>query len=140
MEKVYIVTSGSYSDYKIEAVFTDKELAGEYQRRGGEDYDVEEYEINQPIPDVGFTVYMGQDGNVDNTIRELGKKHGFSCFINSWRTGKTLLVFTVKTEDEQRAVKVVNEKRAIILAHNAWGDDEKVKQLLGFINPLTRVI
>jgi len=31
MTEIYIVTSGSYSDYQIEGVFTDENVAGKFQ-------------------------------------------------------------------------------------------------------------
>lgn len=46
MEKVYIVTSGEYSDYTIEAVFATREKAEEYVEAHGADYRVEEYQVD----------------------------------------------------------------------------------------------
>ena len=43
--KVYIVTAGSYSDYHIEAVFTDPEKANKYKNLDS-DREVEEYEAD----------------------------------------------------------------------------------------------
>ena len=44
--KVYIVTSGEYSDYAIEAVFSTIEKAKEYVDAHGSDYRVEEYPVD----------------------------------------------------------------------------------------------
>lgn len=49
--KVYIVTSGEYSDYQIEKVFLDKAKAEEYSKKAttdhyGESYDVEEFDTD----------------------------------------------------------------------------------------------
>lgn len=48
--KVFIVTSGSYSDYHIEAVFSTKEKAEEYINNQCDDdvNDIEEYEMDEP--------------------------------------------------------------------------------------------
>lgn len=46
MEKVYIVTSGEYSDYTIEAVFSTREKAEEYVDACGSDYRIEEYPVD----------------------------------------------------------------------------------------------
>lgn len=46
MEKVYIVTSGDYSDYHIDAVFSTIEKAKEYVDAHGSDYRVEEYPVD----------------------------------------------------------------------------------------------
>lgn len=48
--KAYIVTSGSYSDYNIEAVFSTEEKAKEFiNNRGDDDFnEIEEYEMDKP--------------------------------------------------------------------------------------------
>lgn len=47
MSKIYIVTDWEYSDYSVNAVFTDEKLAREYVfYKGG---DVEEWEANEPL-------------------------------------------------------------------------------------------
>lgn len=43
--KVYIVTSGSYSDYMIEKVFSNKAAAEEYKKWHNLINDIEEYEV-----------------------------------------------------------------------------------------------
>ena len=55
MDKVYIVTSGEYSDYHIDAVFSCSEHAEEYKERGGGDC-VEEFPLDEPIPEALFYV------------------------------------------------------------------------------------
>ena len=42
--KIYVVTAGSYSDYRIEKVFTDKAKAEEYAEWLYESNPVKEYE------------------------------------------------------------------------------------------------
>ena len=54
MSKVYIVTSGEYSDYGIDMVFSTEEKAKEWvdvitSMYGGY-YDIEPYELDAPIP------------------------------------------------------------------------------------------
>ena len=45
-DKVYIVTSGDYSDYTIEAVFSTIEKAKEYVDAHGSDYCIEKYPVD----------------------------------------------------------------------------------------------
>jgi len=54
MKKVYAVSSGSYSDYRVNAIFSTKELAEEFMRYiPDNDYnDIEEYEIDPSVPDI----------------------------------------------------------------------------------------
>jgi len=63
-------------------------------------------------------------------------KEGFNDYHKSaYRkdaTGKEEIVatFKIKTDSIKRAVKIVNEKRAQILAANAWGNEELTKKIL----------
>ena len=47
--KVYIVTSGDYDDYQIDEVFSTKGKAEEYIEYFGDDYRIEEYNMDNPI-------------------------------------------------------------------------------------------
>lgn len=47
--KIYIVTSGCYSDYGIDKVFTDKQKAEEYAEWLEDSNDVEEYETDDNV-------------------------------------------------------------------------------------------
>lgn len=55
MSKVYIVTSGEYSDYGIDRVFSTEEKAKEWVKvitsMYGGNYDIEQYELDAPIPE-----------------------------------------------------------------------------------------
>ena len=62
IKKVYVVTSGEYSDYSIEAVFVDKEVAELYKQLNFVDTDncrVEEYPVVESMdPDPGMNAYL----------------------------------------------------------------------------------
>lgn len=49
MEKVYIVTSGEYSEYTIEAVFSTRKKAEEYVDTHGSEYKIEGFAIDEPV-------------------------------------------------------------------------------------------
>ena len=55
MSKVYIVTSGEYSDYGIDRVFSTEEKAKEWvdiiTSMYGGNYNIEQYELDAPIPE-----------------------------------------------------------------------------------------
>lgn len=55
MSKVYIVTSGEYSDYGIDRVFSNEEKAKEWvdviTSMYGGNYNIEQYELDAPIPE-----------------------------------------------------------------------------------------
>lgn len=68
MDKVFIVTSGRYSDYQIEAVFSTREMAEAYINAKGTDYDwmvnecdvdAESTECHEAIYDVSVDITKG---------------------------------------------------------------------------------
>ena len=69
MGKVFIVTSGEYSDYSIDRVFSTEEKAKEWvdviTSMYGGNYNIEQYELDAPIPErkeyMFFEVYIEND-------------------------------------------------------------------------------
>jgi hypothetical protein len=57
--KVFVVTSGSYSDYSIQEIFSTKELADAYLKEcdPSDGYDIEEWEMDAAAGHVKRTVY-----------------------------------------------------------------------------------
>lgn len=49
MKKVYIVTSGDYSDYTIEAVFSTEEKANEFIQQHGSDFRLEVHDVDEEV-------------------------------------------------------------------------------------------
>jgi hypothetical protein len=125
---VYIVTSGSYSDYRIRGVFSSEKKAQRYNREilG----DIEQWDIN--IPNAQYEavrVAMTSDGSIiTHAISGLYAYPvpRFLCTVHG-----PALIWEVYTSDRERAIKIVNEKRAQILAANAWGDQKYLDQLAG---------
>ena len=131
MKKVYIVTAGNYSDYHIVAVFSTRKKAEEFLKRYEEVYPyidvrIEEHPIDVPVEKrFGYRVMMKKNGDVVSIEKAYETQFGFRGF--HFLSGD--LIWAVNTDDEKKAIKVVNEKRAIILAHDAWGDEERVRQI-----------
>ena len=69
MSKVFIVTSGEYSDYGIDRVFSTEEKAKEWvdiiTSMYGGNYNIEQYELDAPIPErkeyLFFEAYIEND-------------------------------------------------------------------------------
>ncbi len=49
MAKIYIITSGEYSDYCIQAVFSTKKKAQEYRQQHGTDFSIEIFDIDEEV-------------------------------------------------------------------------------------------
>jgi len=127
MDKVWIVTSGEYSDYHINAVFSTEYKATKYCEKWGGNIEIRN--LDEPIPDVLWGIRMGIDGEVISSWKEPCRDattEGFEFFA----LNNIAIVWNLKTEDKQRAIKVTNEKRIQILALGIWGDDEKVREMV----------
>jgi len=129
MNEVYVVTSGSYSDYRICAVFTDKNLAQKYidsfKTRVYSDFnEIETYSLNPFNFELqnGYRPYfvrMDRDGNSteckisdsDYGFVEV-KQHGFDVKGNMY--------IHVFAKDTEHALKITNEKRVQLIANNEW--------------------
>lgn len=143
MSKVYLVTRGSYSDYSVSAVFSTQKAAQEYMKAVGGKYAdwnaIEEYEMDPPavrrLKD-GYRVWsvtMRHDGTVEQ------------CYVNDtepyvvesapsyriWERTKVpayrgqsgvvdALQASVWAKTLKQAVKVVNERRAAMIASGEW--------------------
>lgn len=130
MAKIYVVTSGEYSDYKIEVIYSTREMAEEYAnkhnklKKYGSADEVTEFELDTPIEKHEFIyIIMDKQGNTYSIEREFNRKEGFGS------ANETVFSWTVQTTDEKRAIKVVNEKRIQILAAGIWGDYKAIEAL-----------
>jgi hypothetical protein len=142
--KVYIITSGSYSDYGISAVFTDKAMADDYvaianSRPGYTDNcAIEEWDSDMLHPYIERTrqgykkyhVIMTRDGisKIDR-IDSVGDKPDTRWQLGWERRFCTpALKVTCDTKSEEQAIKIANEIRAQLIALNIWLSDEQIPE------------
>jgi len=121
--KIYIVTSGCYSDREVVAAYTTPELAESAKKICDEDGDIIEMELDQmPAHEPGtklYLLYMLRNGDVKQ------QPCAISAFSESeevvewtWETeeSKKGWTFKVWARDEAHAVKIAGEKRAMLIA------------------------
>ena len=75
---------------------------------------------------------MKRDGDSDYIMmleENDGNHEGFQHFYSTHRSDFTIMEWYAHARTEEHAVKIVNEKRAYIIANNCWGDDEKTNAL-----------
>jgi hypothetical protein len=130
--KIYIVTSGEYSDYHIEAVFSTKELAESYiedttseDNRFYDDPTIEIYEIDgySDMKKRGYKLYyvsMEKDGSVYSINETDWCPHQDELCINRFNR----LTAMVKAKSEKHAIKIVNERRAYLIANDLFKEGD----------------
>lgn len=120
-KKVFVVTSGSYSDYSIDAIFYDERCT-------------EVWELDSPglkVPGRAFSVEMEKDGYVvDARVEDsLGmfteSKDGIftiSTFFNFYGSKSPVLNNYCFAKDIEHAIKITNKLRIRLLIENKWGE------------------
>lgn len=127
--KIYIVTSGSYSDYSIEAVFTDKEKARDFCRFNNHDADpgyctLDEHGDIDWESDQCVSEYRVEVWETDEEIVTIPPgKHGYEVFIS--RNGETSVV------EKRSLAEVLGSSKTKVCCYSAdhglynFGDDPK---------------
>lgn len=122
--KIYAVSNGSYSDYRIEGIYSTKEKAEEAHRLYAADNDIEEYELDampeHPPGMLRYYVKMNAAGNAEAKTKDasLMPKWKWSPYGDGESVG-----FNVWASDETHAIKIANEIRAQLIARNQWTTD-----------------
>ena len=127
-KKVYVVTAGYYSDYRIEAIFDSKEKADEYYIHScdNETHEPEEWILNQKEANKGMKQYcMRSDYDTVNfkashiysekyEIEECSNL--FYARKSKYLKGKWIIDFWVKATNIEQAAKIAAERLAIVKA------------------------
>jgi hypothetical protein len=139
MKKIYAVSTGCYSDYRVVALFSTPELAQEFMAAVPDTYynDVEEFDLNPDAADLikrGYSlwsVYMLYNGDTERVERQDLSLYGVGNVGHRiWRRTQApayqglgvpdILTSTVWAKSAKAAVKIVNEHRAKIIASGEW--------------------
>ena len=146
MKEIYLVTQGSYSDYGVRGVFTDKDLATEYAAQISTKYDTARVdtrpimtELIAPIGYRGYSIKMDVDGNTDEVENdEVGRATDENSYADcdfvldcpdKWAgeigDGKYITTghynfFICTDKGAEGAIKIANERRIRMIAENKW--------------------
>lgn len=139
MTTIFAASSGSYSDYRVEALFSTKRKAAAHLAAfPHEDWNgIEEYELDPPTADLmargyqPWRVHMLRDGTVERVWRDDGRyasSYDESAVV--WKRTKApaykgrdvpdALVVCALAKNERAAVKIANERRAEMIASGKW--------------------
>lgn len=124
-KKIYIVTSGEYSDYGIDAVFTTKEKANDYVEQHGTYYNIEEYDLDEEVEKktqlwyIEFCVESGKLSEACPTSCNRNEKVDTCSIFDSfgYRKDESYIRFYIDADSMDRAVKIARERFAAVKAH-----------------------
>ena len=121
MSEAFIVTSGVYSDYKIERVFSTKEKALEYIDTKDDSYKLEEFDIDEPVVresrvyEVSFDLEKKQVHNVRIMWSQIYKD--LIIIKSRFPYIRETLCIYVESDSRERALKVASERYGAIIAN-----------------------
>lgn len=123
--KVWVVESGEYSDYGIDAIFSTRELAEAFvAAEGGEsvvEWDLDQWESNKGTWTFEFDLATGN-------IIEASGKAGLAPASDqaqeaTWGKGSPIRIW-VDTYDRERAIKIASER--FFKIKSFWDDAERM--------------
>ena len=127
--KVFIVTSGCYSDYAIDAVFTNEKTAGLYADKIDGEVEIWEISPSNLIDKLThnkiFCVRMNKEGKTDLVMEEDFDSHEIKNAIEKKTEifkavdGDCMITYMF-AKDEKHAVKIANERRVQLIVNNEW--------------------
>ena len=132
-KQIFAVTSGSYSDYRVNALFSTRAKAQAFidAVKDSDINSIEAYDLDPPVADlmgrgyVPWHVRMKRNGDVLSTSSEASVYRVESANrteVNLWgavNEAQTLVVVCwAKSSDA--AIKIANEKRAELIASGKW--------------------
>lgn len=120
MNKVYIVTSGEYSDYHIDAVFSTELRAKEYIQQHGSDHTIEALTVDEEIKKENklWEVDMTYDGFaiVSCTLPWGRYQKDTFCIYDRYDESRVLTQY-IEADCMDRAIKIASERIVQIKAN-----------------------
>ena len=125
MAKVYMVTDGWYSDYRVLGIYSTKAKAEKAKVlfNAGNDIDSIDLDVVPKTPRgmLKWVVEMDRNGNVKDVSRENCERHTNPVFVyKHFGSDVTYLRAALWAKDDEHAVKIANEWRTRIVANNLW--------------------
>lgn len=118
-KKIYIVTSGEYSDYHICAVFSTKEKAKEYVQCHGTDYGIEACDLDEEVERCVKLWRVAAAIKNNEIIETIPTEYRVeeladTCHIEVNWHGEPIIYFYVQSETMDNAIKIASERFAAI--------------------------
>ncbi len=127
MAKVYMVTDGSYSDYRVLGIYSTKAKAEKAKVLFNADNEIDTIDLDvvpkTPRGMLRWVVTMGHNGDTGGARRETCEYNYVRASLYvPWGGANAIMQAYVWAKDEEHAVKVANEWRTRIVANNLWTD------------------
>ena len=119
-KQIFIVTTGEYSDYTIDRIFSTRQKATEYLDTKDDNYTLEVFDIDEPIErntqlyEISFELDKKKVWNVSIACDKRYKDmiHIGGRYFNNMKT----LDIYVESDSRKRALKIASERYGAIIA------------------------
>lgn len=123
-KKIYIVTCGEYSDYRIDRVFSQKKLADEYLDGKSDDYRLEVYDLDEPMPERKTLLWRISLDLSTKKVRFCDHAYKYdirdTVRISTCLGSDTkFLEFYIEADSKKRAIKVASERFGQVMAEES---------------------
>jgi hypothetical protein len=133
--KLYVVTTGEYSDHRIQGIFSSKEIGEEFSSIFYDPNEIEEYILDRN----GDLIKAGYKPYVVVMDKRGGVKKAEKGFRETYRKGADIYFFPEEPEiyfpveyigcmrvdilskSEEEAIRAANEHRVMFLVLDMWG-------------------
>ena len=122
-KKIYVITSGEYSDYQIVAIYTTREMADEFVQCNGDGYEIEEYDLNKPISNkkklwvISFNIESGELEHATTNDYINNENYKDICFYCDSYMDVARMHLYVESETMDKAKKIACDRFASIKAN-----------------------
>lgn len=126
--KVYMVTSGCYSDYSVKCICSTRAKAEHAKKLYAADNEISEVEVDElPEHPAGmflFNVRMDESGDAES-VETASVEYVPNFDWSPYGDGRTVQ-FCMFAKHEKHAVKIANERRVQLIASAEWTVDWSV--------------
>lgn len=128
-EIVFVVTAGSYSDYRVCGIYSTREKAERAKDVFNADNDIEEWTLDEmpecPPGLVAWRVHIQKDGAAKASRTEAPVHAHWMELVPYSTSGNGGCTTEMYAADEKHAIKIANERRIQALALGTWNEDWK---------------
>jgi hypothetical protein len=126
---IYLVSDGAYSDWRVRGLFSTEEKAEAARKALGSGNDVELYELDENAAQYEqglrpWNVTITRNGYVENIYDSTSDNMWSFYFLLCAGQTRWHLRGGVWGRNEKHAIKIMNERRAQLIAMNRWPPDE----------------
>lgn len=126
---IYVVTTGSYSDYQIRNVTDNPLVAEKLKARYDDANDIEIYDTdealevsNLPEAKTIFYIFFKSNGDIESISSIKDEENNWETkepTINRYQHSRGIILWTGPARDREHAIKLATERRVIFLAEES---------------------